>query len=257
MLLVYISLIIRSVFNHILMDLFMQPIPPKSQVMAFDLVIFDCDGVLVDSEIIGCSAVAEMLSRYGVPTELEYVMRNFLGRPASAVTDEFLRRSDSALPDDFIKSWREYLFTRFEQELTAVEGIRDAVKAIPLQRCVASSSDGERLDISLRKTGLLSLFEGNIFSTTMVKRGKPAPDLFLFAADKMGTVASRCVVVEDSPSGVQAAKAAGMMAIGFTGGSHYAVLDNTAALRHAGADHILTNAAGLPSLLKDLSSNGR
>lgn len=224
---------------------------------AFDLVIFDCDGVLVDSEIIGCSAVADILSRHGVPTEVDYVMRNFLGRPASAVTDEFLRRSEKALPEDFIKSWREHLFTRFEQELVAVAGIRDAIETIPLPRCVASSSDEERLDVSLGKTGLAPLFQGNIFSTTMVKHGKPAPDLFLFAADKMGAVPSRCVVVEDSPSGVQAAKAAGMTAIGFTGGSHYAVLDNTTALRHAGADHIVTNAAGLPSLLKDISSDGR
>lgn len=223
----------------------------------FDLVIFDCDGVLVDSEIIGCSAVAEILTQYGVPTELEYVMRNFLGRPATAVTEEFVQRAGRALPEDFVTSWRESLFKRFELELVAVKGIQDAIEAIPLPYCVASSSDEERLDVSLGKTGLLSLFEGNIFSTTMVKRGKPAPDLFLLAADKMGAKPSRCVVVEDSRSGVQAAKAAGMTAIGFTGGSHYTVLDNTEALREAGADHILTNAADLPALLKDISSDGR
>lgn len=223
----------------------------------FDLVIFDCDGVLVDSEIIGCGAVAEVLTQYGVPTELEYVMRNFLGRPASAVTNEFVRRAGRALPEDFVTNWRESLFKRFELELVAVDGIQDAIEAIALPYCVASSSDEERLDISLGKTGLLSLFKGNIFSTTMVKHGKPAPDLFLFAAGKMGAKPSRCVVVEDSRSGVQAAKAAGMTAIGFTGGSHYTVLDNTEALRDAGADHILMSAADLPALLKDISSDGR
>lgn len=224
---------------------------------AFELVIFDCDGVLIDSEVIGCGAVAELLSRYGVPTELEYALRTFLGRPASAVTDEFSRRSGKALPPDFVTNWRKCLFDRFDQELVAIEGMSEAVRSIPLPRCIASSSDVERLDISLKKTGLLSLFEGNIFSATMVKRGKPAPDLFLFAAEKMGAAPSRCIVVEDSPSGVQAAKAAGMAAIGFTGGSHYAVLDNGTALRDAGADHILSDAALLPSLLKDISSDAR
>lgn len=111
--------------------------------------------------------------------------------------------------------------------------------------------------MSLGQTGLLPLFEGNIFSTTMVKHGKPAPDLFLYAAREMGVPASRCVVIEDSPSGVKAAKAAGMTAVGFTGGSHYSVLDNTETLRNAGADHILKRAADLPSLLREISADGR
>ncbi|GAA5619874.1 MULTISPECIES: HAD family hydrolase [Brucella] len=231
------------------------PMNPAS--LAFDLVIFDCDGVLVDSEIISCGAVADVLSRHGVPTDLNYALRTFLGRPASAVTDAFTEQTNKPLPDTFVSSWREYLFTRFEQELVAVDGILSAIEAIPLPRCVASSSDEERLQISLGRTGLLPLFEGNIFSTTMVRHGKPAPDLFLYAARQMDVSAPRCVVVEDSPSGVKAAKAAGMTAVGFTGGSHYSVLDNTETLLNAGADHILKRAADLPSLLREISADGR
>lgn len=230
---------------------------PQDNFRAFDLVIFDCDGVLVDSEIIGCSVVAELLSQHGVPTQLEYALRNFLGRPASAVTDDFVQRSNLALPHDFMTGWRKHLFERFEEELIAIEGIRDLIESLHLKHCVASSSDEERLAISLRKADLAGFFEGNIFSTTMVKHGKPAPDLFLFAAEKMGVTSSRCIVIEDSPSGIKAAKAAGMMAVGFTAGRHYAVLDNTAALRQSGADHIVTSAAELSSLLKVISSNGR
>ncbi|MFC0245524.1 HAD family hydrolase [Falsochrobactrum ovis] len=231
--------------------------PTNSPPLAFDLVIFDCDGVLVDSEIISCGAVAEVLTRHGVPTELDDALRSFLGRPASVVTDAFTQQTKKPVPDTFVSSWREHLFARFERELVAVKGIRSAIEAIPLPRCVASSSDEERLQISLGQTGLLALFEGNIFSTTMVKNGKPAPDLFLFAARQMGATASRCVVIEDSPSGVKAAKAAGMTTIGFTGGSHFSVVDNTESLHHAGADYILKDAAELPSLLREISDYGR
>lgn len=231
-----------------------QTIPPS---LAFDLVIFDCDGVLVDSEVISCGVVADMLTRHGVPTELDDALRSFLGRPASVVTDALTQQTKKPVPDTFVSSWREYLFARFEQELVAVEGIRSAIEAIPLPRCVASSSDEERLQISLGQTDLLALFGSNIFSTTMVKNGKPAPDLFLFAARQMGVSASRCVVVEDSPSGVKAAKAAGMTAIGFTGGSHFLVVDNTETLRNAGADYILKDATDLPSLLREISDHDR
>lgn len=222
----------------------------------YGLVIFDCDGVLVDSEVISCATVADILTRHGVPTDIESVLRNFLGRPASAVTEYYTKHANAPLPEDFISGWRSHLFARFEKELQAIEGIQAALEAIDLPRCVASSSDEERLGVSLTKTGLWDQFEGNIFSTTMVKHGKPAPDLFLFAANRMGVDPSHCLVVEDSESGIRAAKAAGMTAVGFTGGSHYSVLDNTASLRRAGADYIISNAAELPLLLKAPSADG-
>lgn len=226
------TVITRSIFEQVL-----------------DLLIFDCDGVLVDSELISCASVADVMTRHGVPTDLEYVMRRFLGRPASAITQDYMERAAGELPATFISDWRSSLFAQLRSELSTIDGIAYAIEAIPLPRCVASSSDMERLEISLSKTGLFDLFEGNLFSTTMVRNGKPAPDLFLLAADRMGADPTRCLVVEDSESGIRAAKAAGMKAVGFTGGSHYGVLDNTSALRDAGADHILTKMAGLPALL--------
>lgn len=234
------------------MDTLRNPLGDKP----FSLVIFDCDGVLVDSEVISCGAVADVLTRHGVPTDIEAVLRKFLGRPASAVTEYYTSQTNAPLPGDFISGWRSNLFARFEKELTAIRGIQVALEAIDLPRCVASSGDEERIGVSLRKASLWEQFEGNIFSTTMVKHGKPAPDLFLFAAERMGVDPSRCLVVEDSESGIRAAKAAGMTAVGFTGGSHYAVLDNTASLRSAGADHIISNAAELPLLLKATPADG-
>ena len=215
----------------------------------FDLVIFDCDGVLVDSEIISCTSVADVLTRHGLETDVEYVMRQFLGRPATAILLDYADRAKREPPSEFIPDWRSALFARLRTELAPIDGVRSAIEATPLARCVASSSDMERLDISLSKTNLLDLFDGNIFSTTMVKNGKPAPDLFLLAAERIGADPMRSLVIEDSVSGVRAAKAAGMTAVGFTGGSHYRVLDNTSGLVEAGADRILTEMADLPLLL--------
>jgi beta-phosphoglucomutase-like phosphatase (HAD superfamily) len=145
------------------------------------------------------------------------------GRPASA---------------DFTRDWRARLFNAFRRDLLPVEGVRDAVMSFGGDYCVASSSDEERIETCLRKTGLWDLFEGRIFSTTRVKRGKPAPDLFLLAASERGVAPERCLVIEDSVSGVTAAKAAGMTAYGLAAGSHFAVLDQRQALLAAGADHI-------------------
>ena len=205
----------------------------------FDLVILDCDGVLVDSETISCRILAELLSPLDPDYDLPYVMRRYLGRPASAVIGDYERMTGCPAPESFTQDWRARLFSAFRADLQTIVGVREAVEAFDADYCVASSSDEERIELCLRQVGLWDLFEGRIFSTTRVKRGKPAPDLFLLAASERGAAPERCLVIEDSVSGVKAAKAAGMTAFGLAAGSHFAVLDQRSALMEAGADRLL------------------
>lgn len=211
----------------------MQPHP------RFDLVILDCDGVLIDSETISCRTLVDILSPLDSDYDLEQVMRRYLGRPASAVIEDYERMTGRPAPESFKRDWRARLFSAFSAALEPVEGVREAVEAFDADYCVASSSDEERIEHCLRKVELWELFEGRIFSTTRVACGKPAPDLFLLAARERGVSPERCLVIEDSVSGVLAAKAAGMTAFGLTAGSHFAVLDQRRALLGAGADRLL------------------
>jgi len=224
------------------------PPAPAAAGASFDLVIFDCDGVLVDSEVISCRTVARMFERHGVRCDLATVLTRYLGRPASTVTDDFARLARRPLPPGFVDDWRAELFEAFARDLLPMPGAREAVEALRLSAidyCLASSGDEERIEVALRKAGLFDFFEGRIFSTTMVERGKPAPDLFLLAAATRGVTPGRCVVVEDSVAGIVAARAAGMTAVAFTAGSHYRVLDQTQPLLDAGASCV---AASMPEL---------
>lgn len=204
----------------------------------FDLVILDCDGVLVDSEMISCRTLVELLSPFDPAYDLAQVMRRYLGRPASAVIEDYERMSGGPAPESFTRDWRARLFAAFRDGLRPIAGVREAVEGFAADYCVASSSDEERIELCLRETALWDLFTGRIFSTTRVARGKPAPDLFLLAAAERGARPERCLVVEDSVSGVKAAKAAGMTAFGLTAGSHFSVLDQRDALAEAGADRV-------------------
>jgi HAD superfamily hydrolase (TIGR01509 family) len=216
---------------------------------AFELVIFDCDGVLIDSETISCSTVVSIMARHGVSCDLPEVLARFLGRSANAVTDHYVRMAKRPLPLYFVDEWRAQLFEAFSRDLTPIEGTREAIEALGVPYCLASSSDEERIELTLRKTALWDLFEGRIFSTTMVANGKPAPDVFLFAASAFGVVPQRCLVVEDSVNGITAAKAARMTAYGFTAGSHFAVMDQTHELLGAGADCIIGSMKELQARL--------
>ncbi|MBA3772400.1 MAG: HAD family hydrolase [Ramlibacter sp.] len=216
---------------------------------AFDLVIFDCDGVLVDSETIACATVASVLTRHGMPCDLPEVLTLFLGRSAKDVTEHYVQMAHRPLPLGFVQGWRAQLLEAFARELKPIDGVRELVEALEIPYCLASSSDEERIELALRKTGLWDLFEGRIFSTTMVANGKPAPDVFLLAASRGGAAPGRCLVIEDSVSGILAAKAAGMTAYGFNGGSHFSVLDQTQALVEAGADRIVGSMKEIQSEL--------
>lgn len=212
------------------------------------LLIFDCDGVLVDSELLSCRIDAEVLTECGVPYTAEDVARDFTG---VSIKDQIARieaERGIRLPDDFTQRLNRTLFERFETDLKPIEGVRDAILSLPSPRCVASSSIPERIALSLRVTGLADLFE-NIFSSTQVARGKPAPDLFLHAAQQMNTRPEDCLVIEDSTAGVQAARAAGMRVIGFTGGSHCGP-EHGEKLQQAGATAIVHRMLDLPKVVR-------
>ena len=184
----------------------------------FDGVIFDCDGVLVDSERLGVHIDREVLREVGLEFTIEDVVSTFMGKSDTY----FIEKVESLLGKPTPDGWLEKIALRykevFEQELTAVPGIEDALDAITIPSCVASSGTREKMRFTLGKTGLLTRFENRLFSSTQVENGKPQPDLFLFAANQMGWQPSRCVVVEDSQAGVQAALAAGMRVVAYAGG---------------------------------------
>jgi HAD superfamily hydrolase (TIGR01509 family) len=210
------------------------------------LVIFDCDGVLVDSESLSCDVLAQLLTEEGLPTTLAQARRDYQGLLLSQVLAKAEQKLDRSLPRDWLDTFERQRAAVFRRELRAVPGAAEAVERITaagLAVCVASQGKLQKTQLSLDLTGLRHLFaERALFSAYNVPRGKPYPDLFLHAARTMGIQAADCVVVEDSPSGVSAAVSAGMRVFGFTADS-----DETA-LRAAGAQtfHAL---ADLPALL--------
>jgi HAD superfamily hydrolase (TIGR01509 family) len=188
--------------------------------MNFDLIIFDCDGVLVDSEVIACRVDADTLTRHGYPITADQVLDRFLGRSMRQVNLEIEAELGRSLPDDFSTQRLEELYRSFAAELEAVPHIHQTLDTIAQPVCVASSGTHERMRISLGRAGLYDRFAPHIFSATQVRNGKPAPDLFLFAAEQMAMSPKQCLVIEDSAPGIAAALAAGMTVLGFHGGSH-------------------------------------
>lgn len=213
-----------------------------------ELVIFDCDGVLIDSEVLSCRTDAACFTDIGIEISAEEVMDRYLGISARMMCEDIEQRYGRRLPDDFGEMMRQRIEAAFEAELTAIAGVETVLRTLPLRRCVASGSTPERLRHSLSLTGLLGYFEPHIFSSTQVARGKPAPDLFQFAATSMQVAAASCVVIEDSVPGVQAAVAAGMRVIGFTGGGHCRP-GHAERLRAAGASAICEQMPILRELL--------
>ena len=183
----------------------------------YDLVIFDNDGVLVDSEPIAAAVLAELLSESGLPTRPQDAMHDFIGSSMRRVRRVSEERLGRGLPDDFERRYHDELFRRFHSELRPVEGVREAVRRIETPTCVASSGSPARIRLSLTLVGLWDEFQGRAFSAEAVERGKPAPDLFLHAAAALGAAPERCAVIEDSPLGIEAANAAGMDSFGFAG----------------------------------------
>ncbi|MFJ2936419.1 HAD family hydrolase [Streptomyces sp. NPDC087219] len=188
--------------------------------MRYDLVIFDNDGVLVDSEPISNTLLAGYLTELGHPTTYEESVRDYMGSAMHRIHELVEERSGQRLPAGFDETFHARVFAAFQAELEAVSGAREVLKQLAeagVPYCVASSGSHERIRVGHRKTGLDAWFPDElVFSAEDVGRGKPAPDLFLHAASRMGVAPERCVVVEDSRLGVQAAVAAGMDVYGFT-----------------------------------------
>lgn len=211
--------------------------------MPWELVIFDCDGVLVDSELLSNRVLAQLLTEIGLPMSLEETIATFMGHTLPACIAVIEERTGRPIPATFVADFRDRTFDAFRRELRPVAGIESVLEAIDLPFCVASSGPPEKIQLTLTVTGLLPRFAGRIFSAVEVARGKPHPDLFLHAAQQMGAAPTTCVVVEDSVRGVQAAVAAGMHVFG------YADLTAAVTLESAGA-HVFHSMDELPELLK-------
>ncbi|MEU9899798.1 HAD family hydrolase [Streptomyces phaeochromogenes] len=214
--------------------------------MRYELVIFDNDGVLVDSEPISNTLLAAYLTELGHPTSYEESLRDYMGAAMHRVHDIVEERTGERLPADFDYVFHARVFAAFERELEPVAGaveVLEKLAADGVPYCVASSGSHERIRVGHRKTGLDRWFDhGRVFSSQDVGRGKPAPDLFLHAAERMGVPPEKCLVVEDSPLGVRAAVAAGMDVYGFTA--------MTPAERLAGADRLFGDMGELIGLLQ-------
>jgi HAD superfamily hydrolase (TIGR01509 family) len=215
-------------------------------VRDLQLVIFDCDGVLVDSEAISNGVLARMLTAEGLPTTLLEARRDYQGLLLGEVADRAQKRLGRALPRDWLARFERVRAEAFQQELEPVRGAAEVVErvcAVGVAACVASQGKLEKTRLSLELTGLRALFpDRTLFSAHCVARGKPHPDLFLHAAAEMGADPVRCAVVEDTPSGAIAGASAGMRVLGYTADS------DELALRQAGAD-VFRSMEELPGLL--------
>jgi HAD superfamily hydrolase (TIGR01509 family) len=218
---------------------------------SFDLIIFDCDGVLVDSEVLASRAVAEAMAAIGHRVSPESITERFVGMSNKDMYAALEREHGAALPASFDDMMSCVATALFERELRPMRGLESALAALAEPRCVASSSTPAMLAWKLAWAGLAPWFGDAVFSTAEVARGKPAPDIFLHAAERMGAAPARVLVVEDSPLGITAAKAAGMIAFGFAGGSHCRA-GHGERLAAAGADLVFAEMSELPKLVAEV-----
>ncbi|WP_246018331.1 HAD family hydrolase [Pelagibacterium montanilacus] len=218
-------------------------------------IIFDCDGVLVDSEIISNAIDAELMSAAGYSITADQLIASYIGRPKREIWAAIASENGFDWPEGLLDRAETLLSERLETELLPVEGIAEALDRIEGPVGVASSSVMAKLRLSLTVTGLIDRFEPHIYSVSQVARGKPEPDIFLFAARNMGVDPKGCLVVEDSVAGVKAALAAGMDVVGFTGGRH-TYPAHAANLRAAGAREIIVSSRDLPEALARRRQSG-
>jgi len=211
------------------------------------IVIFDCDGVLVDSERWSIATLRDLLAEHGAVLTTQQTLDTFLGVSIPICLERCAQQLGGPLPEDFFDTLVDRTRRAFEAGLTSMPGIETVLDALTVPYCVASNGNHMKVNFTLGYTGLLPRFAGRIFTADDVPRPKPAPDLFLHAARSMGRDPARAVVVEDTPTGIAAAKAAGMLAIGFC------AMTPAARLQAAGADHL---APDMPSLLRQLQACG-
>ena len=216
-----------------------------------DLIIFDCDGVLIDSEVLSARILIEEVAGHGITLTPDYVRDNFLGRSFPTVAQIIRDRFALVLPPEFEARYRARLLELFETNLNVTPGLFEILPQVTMRKCVATSSSPPRVARSLAITGLGRFFD-RVFTASLVKYGKPAPDLFLHTAAEMGVPPARCLVIEDSRPGVAAAQAAGMQVLLYSGGSHMRgkAFDTTPPVRAFEAWEALP--ALCPELFKDL-----
>lgn len=188
--------------------------------MRVGLVIFDCDGVLVDSEVLAAGVLGQKMAEIGLPITPEIFRHDFLGRSFASAARRCEERFGRPLPPDFEKSYRQTLFETLARDLKPMDGVYAVLDSLTVPYCLATGSHKDRLAVSLKAAGLASRFEGRCFTTSDVAHGKPAPDVFLHAAERMGFAPQDCLVLEDSEMGVRAGLAAGMTVWHFAGGAH-------------------------------------
>lgn len=184
--------------------------------MRYKCIIFDCDGVLVDSELIANKTIVEMAAELGVLIDLEYAIKYFSGVSIAYTLSQIEKKIGQPLPDNFENEFRKRTFNAFKMDLLAVDGVKELLDKIEVPVCVASSGPFEKLKLSLSVTGLIHYFGDNIFSSYQINSWKPNPDIFLFAAEKMGFQPSECAVIEDSFAGIDAARKGGFDVYGLS-----------------------------------------
>lgn len=225
--------------------------------MTPELVIFDCDGVLVDSEALSVSALLGMIRLAGGSVSEDTAYEHFLGKSMKSVREILGRDFGLEITDSQLTDMRVELMRRFREELKPIPGVKEMLPRLGLPFCVASSGTLDRIRYALDVTGLLGLMEPHLFSAAMVTTGKPAPDLFLHAAASMRAHPRKCLVVEDSPAGIAAARAAGMRVFAFTGGSHAGNPSLQVRLASSEPDFIFADMLQLPDLIAGLGARVR
>ncbi|MGK4329164.1 HAD family hydrolase [Lonsdalea quercina] len=215
-----------------------------------DLIIFDCDGVLVDSEIIGIELTVSLLNQHGVNIGLDEFTHRYSGLAWDELIDQIRAHKGVTLPPHIRQAFYPLLMAAFADKLVSIAGVQETLSQIPLRRCIGSNSSSEQLDFMLTKVGLKPLFAPHIFSAVDLGpgRGKPRPDIFLHAAQVMKVAPENTLVIEDSAHGVTAAKSAGMFVVGFTGGAHTTPSHRTR-LIDAGADRVIE---AMPQLIGEI-----
>lgn len=213
-----------------------------------ELVIFDCDGVLVDSEPLAAAALAEELGHCGIVTTAQECLDHYTGLSLDSVVAGIEERWRRRLPADFRERLKVRDYDAFRRHLRPIAGVEALLSGLTTPKCVASSGSLEKLQVTLTATGLMPEFAPHVFSAEQVARGKPAPDLFLFAAARMGVAPDRCLVVEDSIAGITAARAAEMAVVGYAGGGH-ADPGYAERLVKAGAGRVVTSMDQLAGVL--------
>jgi HAD superfamily hydrolase (TIGR01509 family) len=200
-------------------------------VRRFDLVIFDCDGVLIDSEPIANAVFSRQLATVGIAMSPHEVMRTFIGRSRDTCIAMAGEMRGEKLPADFARTWDDALHEALDREAKPVNGVPELLRWLEIPFCVASNGEPEHMRRGLTAAGLMPLVKGRLFSAKQVAHPKPAPDVYLHAASRMGATPERCAVVEDTPTGVKAGIAAGMAVFGYVGGPQ----SDAATLRELGA----------------------